>query len=239
LLDVRAVLIAGTRFQRGLGGEVVTEKKSVAVFGGSGKTGRELIAVALERGLRVRALYRPGSEPADKREDLDVITGQLTNPEDIRRTLEGTMGAILVFGPRLGKRNHPMPFTADATARIVAEMKQLGVPRLIVQVGAMAGGDTPNWSRGVRWFVGRYRKSYPEIDSDRDAQEVVTKESGLDWTLVKPFRISGARGKGNPRVAPAIRIGMFTSIRRRDLVEFHVNELLDGRFHRQAVYIVS
>ena len=214
-------------------------RKCIAVFGGSGKTGRELIDVALDKGLRVRALYRPGSEPSDKREGLDVLTGQLSNSEDIRRTLEGTIGAILVFGPRLGKRNHPVPFTADATTRIIEEMKRLGLQRIIVQVGAMAGGDTPNWSRGVRWFVGRYRKSYPEINIDRDAQEEVTKESDLDWTLVKPFRISGARGKGHQRVAPAIHIGMFTSIRRRDLAEFHVNELLDGRFHRQAVYIVN
>jgi uncharacterized protein YbjT (DUF2867 family) len=214
-------------------------RKCIAVFGGSGKTGRELIAVALERGLRVRALYRSGSEPADRRESLDVVTGQLTNSEDIRRTLEGTIGTILVFGPRLGRRNHPAPFTADATTKIIAEMKRLRLQRIIVQVGAMAGGDTPNWSRGVKWFVGRYRKSYPDLNVDRDAQEVVTKESGLDWTLVKPFRISGARGKGHPRVAPAIHIGMFTSIRRRDLAEFHVNELLDGRFHKQAVYIVN
>jgi len=216
-----------------------TSPQYVAVFGGSGKTGLELIAVALKRGMRVRALYRPGSEPKDSPQGLEIITGQLSEPADIRRTLEGTESAILVFGPRLGKRNHPQPFCADATAKVVEEMKLLGVSRPVVQTGAMAGGDSPDWSRGVRWFVGRYRKSYPEISADRDAQEIVTKESGLDWTLARPFRISGSRGNGHPHVAPAIRIGMFTSIKRQDLAEFLIDEATDGRFHQQAVYIVS
>lgn len=217
----------------------MVEKQNIAVFGGSGKTGREVVRVALAKGFGVRALYRPGSEPKEAIPGLEAITGQLTEPKDIRRTLEGAIGAIVVFGPRLGRRNNPQPFCADATKSIVVEMKKLGIRRLIVQTGAMAGGDTPNWSRGVRWFVGRYRKNYPEINKDRDAQEIVTKESGLGWTLVKPFRISGARGKEHARVDTAIRIGMFTSIRRTDLAEFHVNEIANGRFHGQAVYIVT
>jgi len=210
----------------------------LAVFGGSGKTGRELIAVALKKGLLVRALYRPGSEPGQI-PGLEIIIGQLTERGDIRRTLEGTDGAILVFGPRLGRHAHPEPFCADATSRVIAEMKRLGIGRLICQTGAMAGGNTPNWSKVVRKFVARYRRQYPLIDADRDAQEVVVKESGLDWTLAKPFRISGARGKGRVRVAPAIRIGAFTSIRWADLAEFLVDEFTTGRFHKQAVYIVN
>lgn len=217
----------------------MVEQQSIAVFGGSGKTGLEVVRVALAKGFRVRALYRPGSGPKEALSGLETITGQLTEPMDVRRTLEGTVGAIVVFGPRLGKRNNPQPFCADATKSIVAEMKRLGIKRLIVQTGAMAGGDSPNWSSGVRWFVGRYRKSYPEINKDRDAQEIVTKESGLDWTLVRPFRISGAHGKGHARVDTSIRIGMFTSIRRTDLAGFHVNEIAKRQYLGQVVYIVT
>jgi uncharacterized protein YbjT (DUF2867 family) len=211
----------------------------MAVFGGSGKTGRELIAVASRRGLRIRALYRPGSEPDGVPPGLEPVIGPLTERGDIRRTLEGSDGAVLVFGPRLGRGRHPEPFCAEATASVIAEMRQLGMARLICQTGAMAGGDTPNWTPLVRKFVGRYRSQYPQINADRDAQEVVVKESGLDWTLAKPFRISGRRGKGKTLVAPNLRIGGFTSIRRTDLAEFLVDELTKGRFHRQAVYIVN
>jgi len=217
------------------------DTKCIAIFGGSGKTGQELISVATKKGLNVRALYWPGSEPQGTSPGIEVISGQVSEPTDIRRTLEGTSGVIVVFGPRLGKRNNPQAFCADATAKIGIEMKKLGIQRLIVQTGAMAGGDTSNWSRGVRRLVGSYRKKYPNIDADRDAQELVTKESGLDWTLVKPFRISGARGKGKEkvRIARNVHIGIFASVRRADLAEFLVDEFISGQFHKQAVYIVN
>lgn len=215
------------------------ETKCIAIFGGSGLVGKELIATAQKKGVCVKALYRPGSEPQGQTKGLEAITGQLTESADIRRTLEGTMGAIVVFGPRLGKRMNPKPFCADATARIVDEMKKLGMNRLIVQTGAMAGGDTPNWSWFVRRFVRSYRKNYPDIDKDRDAQEVVTKKSGLDWTLVKPFRISNARGTGRVRAQENVRISFFTHTPRADLAEFLLKELMDGSHHRKAVYVVK
>jgi uncharacterized protein YbjT (DUF2867 family) len=213
--------------------------RRIAVFGGSGKTGRELIAAALRKGFSVRGLYRPGSEPEETVAGLEVITGQLTVREDVRRTLEGTEGAVVVFGPRLGRGHHPEPFCGEATASVIAEMKRLGLGRLVCQTGAMAGGDTPNWTPAVRRFVRRYRRQYPAVDADRDAQEAVVRGSGLDWTLVKPFRIAGGRAKGKVRVSPAVRIGAFTSIRRKDLAEFLVDELDQRRFLGQAVYIVS
>lgn len=214
-------------------------KKCIAVFGGSGLVGRELVSAALRRGLRVRALYRPGSEPQGRTEGLEVIVGQLTDGPKVRETLEGTVGAICVFGPRLGKGNDPRPFCADATARIVEEMKGLGIERLIVQTGAMAGGDSPNWSWFVRRFVRSYRRNYPEVDKDRDAQEVVARNSGLDWTVTRTFRISGARGTGKVRALENVKISFFTHTPRTDFANFLLDELLDGTHHRKTVYVVK
>ena len=213
--------------------------KCIAVFGGSGLVGRELVAAALKKGLCVKALYRPGSAPQGQMKGLEAITGQLTESADIRHTLEGTIGAICVFGPRLGRRMNPQPFCAEATAKIVDEMKKLGMNRLIVQTGAMAGGDSPNWSWFVRRFVKSYRRNYPEIDKDRDAQEVVTKNSSLDWTLVKPFRISSAKGTGRVRALENVRISSFTHTPRVDLAEFLLRELMDGSHHRKTIYVVK
>ena len=213
--------------------------KCIAVFGGSGLVGRQLVAEALRKDICVKALYRPGSEPQGQTKGLETITGQLTESSDLKRTLEGTIGAICVFGPRLGRRMNPQPFCADATAKIVDEMKKLGMNRLIVQTGAMAGGDSPNWSWFVRRFVKSYRKNYPEIDKDRDAQEIVTKNSGLDWTLVRPFRISSAKGTGTVRALENVRISFFTQTPRVDLAEFLLRELTDGSHHRKAIYVVK
>lgn len=214
------------------------KRRCIAVFGASGLVGKELVSAALARGVGVKALYRPGSEP-QKNDGLEIITGQLTNESDVRRTLEGAIGAICVYGPRLSRGNDPEPFTADATAIIIAEMKKLGMRRIVVQTGAMAGGDSPNWSWFVRRFVRSYRKNFPRSDKDRDAQEAVTKSSGLDWTLVKPFRISGAKPTGKVRALENVRITAFTHTPRADLAEFLLNELIDGTHHMKAIYVVK
>jgi uncharacterized protein YbjT (DUF2867 family) len=217
----------------------VASSGCIAVFGGSGNTGRELIAAAVRKGLRVRALYRPGSEPQTPSSGLEVVTGQLNSAEDVRRALAGTDGAVLAFGPRLKRGVKADVFCAAATANVITGMKAHGIERLVCQTGAMAGGDTPNWSPFVRRFVKSYRRNFPEVDADRDAQEAAVKGSGLDWTIAKPFRISGAGPQGHVRAAPAIRIGMFTSVRRADLAQFLVDEVMAGRWHRQAVYVVT
>lgn len=217
---------------------------SIAVFGASGNTGRSVVACALRKGVRVRALYRPGSEPNPVPPGLEVVTGQLTQRDDVGRVLAGTEAAVLVFGPRLGGlfSKPPVPpeaFCTPATANVVAEMQRLGVRRIVCQTGAMAGKGTANWSRGVGRFVQNYWRKFPEIAADRDRQERVVQESGLDWVVVRPFRISRARGVGKVHAAPAIHIGLFTSIRRDDLADFLVSEATAGRFHGQAVYAVK
>ncbi len=213
--------------------------RSIAVFGGSGLVGSQLVAAALHRGLQVKALYRPGSEPRAPMKGLNVITGQLTDSAKVRETLQGTIGAICVFGPRLGRGKNPVPFTAGATTTIIDEMKKLGMQRLIVQTGAMAGGDSPNWSWFVRRFVKSYRKNYPEISKDRDAQEMVTKGSGLDWTITRTFRISGGKGTGRVRALDNTRISFFTHTPRPDFANFLIDELVEGTHHRMTIYVVK
>lgn len=216
----------------------------IAVFGASGNTGQAVIAAARTQGLRVRGLYRPGSEPHNAPDGLEVVTGDLTSAGDVQRALTRTDGAIVVFGPRLGGMfskppEAPQPFCAPATRIIVAQMRELGIRRLVCQTGAMAGNGVANWSWFVRRFVRRYRRIVPAIASDRDEQESVVQQSGLDWTVVRPFRISGGHGVGRVRVAPAIRINAFTSVPRDDLAQFLVEEASAGRFHNQTVYVVK
>ena len=62
------------------------DKRCMAVFGGSGKTGREVARAAMAKGFGVRALYRPGSEPNEAIPGDEAITVQLTESNDVRRT---------------------------------------------------------------------------------------------------------------------------------------------------------
>jgi hypothetical protein len=81
----------------------------------------------------------------------------------------------VVLGPRLGCGHHPEPFRVEATATVIAEVKRLGLGRLVCRTGAMAGRDIPNRAPAARRFVRRYRRQCPAVDADRDAQEAVVR----------------------------------------------------------------
>jgi hypothetical protein len=51
---------------------------------------------------------------------------------------------------------------------------------------------------------------------------------GLDWTLAKAFRISGAKGTGKVRAFENVRISFLAKTMRRDLASFLLYELRNG-----------
>lgn len=212
----------------------------IAVFGASGTTGQAIVEAALRRGLEVRALYRPGSQPGEPAKGLEVVTGHLASTDDVRRTLTGTEAATCAFGPRIRRDGPaPAPFCEAATANVIAGMRVLEIERLVVQTGAMATGDDANLGSSYRRMRSRYRERFHDLAVDREAQERVVQESGLDWLLVRPPRIVPGGPTGRLKVAETARIGLLAKARVGDLAEFHCDELARPRFHREAVYVLG
>ncbi|HKZ63172.1 MAG TPA: NAD(P)H-binding protein [Thermoplasmata archaeon] len=206
----------------------------VTLLGASGRTGRAVLDAALRRGLRVRGLFRPGSEPNPVPAGLAIVVGQLSSAEDVGRSLAGSGAVCCVYGPR---SVDAAPFCAEATAHVVHEMRSLRMRRLVVQTGAMVGGDAGNLGWLYRGMARGYRRKYLTLAADGDSQERYVRESGLDWTLVKPPRLKDGPARRRVRASPTLRIGAFAVIPRADLAEFLCDELTRGRFHRQAVYV--
>jgi len=70
-------------------------------------------------------------------------------------------------------------------------------------------------------------------------QEQLVRESGLEWTLVKPPRLTDGRARGRVVAGIDLQIGLSSSIRRADLAAFLVGECLEPRFAKQAVYVIG
>ncbi len=61
--------------------------------------------------------------------------------------------------------------------------------------------------------------------------------SGLAWTLVKPPRLTDGEPTGMVHADPALPIGMWSRVTRRDLAEFVFRAAAHDRFLGQRVYI--
>jgi putative NADH-flavin reductase len=192
------------------------------------------VAIAAEaRGWRVRGLARPGSPTPVGPRAPHIVRGTPTSLERVRETVAGARAVCCALGPRAP---HTEVFCARATAAILRAMEEAGCRRLVCQTGAMIG---PAGSRS--WAFERLARAFarraPEAARDRVEQEWLVEESGLEWTIVKPPRLTDGPAAGRVRVGTAVRVGLLSSIRRADLAAFIMDEIETPRFLRARVFV--
>lgn len=206
----------------------------IAVFGASGATGREVVAGAVERGWQVNALVRRGGAiPATVRGVREIV-GSLAPGEALRATVAGANAIVIAIGPRPPYEDI---FCAAATAAIVEAARRDGVRRLVCLTGALIG-DYPQNRGAVFALMGRlFARSAPEAARDRVAQEEAVRQSDLEWTLVKPPRLTLGPARGRVRIGPEVRVGLFSSISRKDLAAVLLDLCADGSAAGETLFV--
>ena len=74
-------------------------------------------------------------------------------------------------------------------------------------------------------------------DMDREEQERLVESSGLDWTIVKPPRLTDSRAQGRVLAGSSLRIGLLSKVSRASLTAFILDEIQTGRFVRQRIFV--
>jgi putative NADH-flavin reductase len=207
----------------------------IALFGASARTGLAVIEAERQRGWRAHAFARATSDVPDESQDLRIIRGDLSSPEAIAAALSNATAAVIVLGPR---PPYTDVFCAQATRAVIAAMRLHGPRRLIIQTGAQVGIDLPNWSWPVRWMSRSFRRSRPQVAADFLEMEKVVRESGLDWTIVKPPLLTSGSRRGRTPVGSDLRIGLMSRTHRADLAEAILDEIERPRHLGQAVFVV-
>jgi putative NADH-flavin reductase len=167
---------------------------------------------------------------------VEAVRGELLDPVHVREVIAGSRAVCCVFGPRPPSTD---VFCAQATGRIVEAMQGAGVRRLVCQTGAMIGEDAPNWTLPFRLMARLFRRQRPAVAEDRLRQELEVKASGLDWTLVKPPRLTDGPGCGRVVAGGDLRIGLMSKIARADLADFLVSECVTPSYVEHAVYVTG
>jgi uncharacterized protein YbjT (DUF2867 family) len=207
---------------------------TLALFGGSGATGREVIRQGLAREIKIKALARNADAFKECPAGLEIIEGSLLEAADVERTLQDCTAVCCVFGPR---PPYTDLFCAPATVAIVAAMHKLNIHRLVCQTGGMIGDYPDNRSLAFKAMVRMFNSKMPAGARDRTEQERIIKESGLEWTIVKPSRLTLGPAKGRVVAGPWVKLGMLSSISRADLAAFLIRELFQPAHAGQAVFI--
>ena len=170
-------------------------------------------ATGVARGFAVTAFIRSQAAGAKLPPGTTVVVGSLLDRADVAHAIAGADAVICVFGPRPAS---PEVFCAEATRNIIEAMRAHGMCRLICQTGAMIS-DYPHLSWFMRMMRSSYQKQQPALADDRAEQERVVVASGLDWTVVKPPRLTNGPLRGRARSGESLKVGALSSISRGTL----------------------
>jgi putative NADH-flavin reductase len=204
----------------------------VLIFGATGGTGRCLVSQGLEQGRQVTALVRNPATLTSENSDLTIVKGSLSDRNSIASALNGASAAISVLGNKTGKALFkPITVISRSLPAIISAMRQSRVDRLLF-VTSFGINSEMFWLEKLL-----LRTVFRNLFADLPAQQKLIQESGLNWTIVRPARLTNGPKTGVYRCGEHIYIHPFTSISRADVADFLWKEAVSPEHQRKVVTI--
>jgi len=202
----------------------------VAVIGAGGRTGILTVYQALEKGYEVDALARRAETVTIRHPKIRIIEGDVLDYSRVMDTVSGSDGVIVTMGM---KNSAGLRTLSEGTSNIIRAMKETGVQRLIVMSSAgILGNDShPLFGKViVPMFLGH-------VFRDKRKQAELVRESGLEWVIVRPPRLTQAPKTGKYQLTSG-RPGS-SSVPRADVADFMLKLLKDKSYDKQLPAIAS
>src|SRR5213592_1966663 len=149
------------------------------VIGATGRVGRDIVKQALVRGHDVIAFVRSPASVTLKNERLTVLKGNVMDENQLFDTMQNHDAVLSALGPR--EVFKPSSLLHDSALATTRAMQRSGVKRLVVLSAAAHFPGVPN--RIVSFILRNHMR-------DSLAMEKVVQESGLDWTIARPPRLT-------------------------------------------------
>lgn len=200
----------------------------IVIFGAAGGTGRILAERALAKGHQVTAFDRYPAALNIQHPKLTLVQGDVFNPSQVEEAIAGQDVVISVLGVRPGVTT---PVCSKGTENIIAAMQKLGVKRFICQSGFHVAALDGEW-REVPWLV-PILPLFPKVNAmfaDKVIQEQEIRQSDLDWTIVRPARLTDGPRTGNYKVGAPLSISPIAKISRADVADFLLRQVSDDTY---------
>jgi len=201
---------------------------NVIIFGATGTLGRHLVQQALSQGHHVTAFARHPEKLRLDHEHLSRQAGDVLDAQAVASAMDGQDAVLIALGA--GRKGG---VRAGGTKNVIDAMQRHGVKRLIC-LSTLGAGDSRSmlnffWKRIMFGLL--LRAAY----ADHEIQEKLVRQSGLDWTLVRPGAfVDGAATGTYHHGAPLPATDLKLKIARADVAGFMLRQLTDKGYLHQA-----
>jgi putative NADH-flavin reductase len=219
----------------------------LTIFAATGGIGRQLVEQAIAAGHEVTAVVR---NPKKLTREVRVVVADLATPD--QAALESAVKGANAVLSGLGARSASEAGVAwRGTQAIVQAMKATGVRRIVVVSAAPIGTvpspgrpNPPSYDAGDGFFMrhlfgpltkAALRKHY----ADLARMEEILQDSNVDWTVVRPPRLTDKLLTGTYRIAIGqnLRRGLFVS--RADVAHCMLRVLERAETFKHAIGIAN
>jgi putative NADH-flavin reductase len=193
------------------------------ILGATGGIGLELVGQAIEHGHEVTALVRTADRLKEFGDRLTVIQGDVLNSAELERTLEGQDAVLSGFGAREPRSKADADVLQRFAVALTRAMLDARIRRVIVVSVAFLFKDSiipPTYLFGQLFFR--------DVVIDASGMEDVFRKSELDWTIVRPPRLTDNPRTGIYRVREGHLPRFGLKIARGDVAEFMISTVQNG-----------
>ena len=217
-----------------------TGSVKVVIFGASGATGLHLVDLALDLGHTVTAFVRESRRLTKQHAALRVAVGDAMAAPDVDAAMAGQEAVLCALGNMPDRkadrdRQQPeVPVCSAGTANIIAAMEKHGVRRIVAETATSVGSSRRTGRFGIA-SIGRI--ALRDVMNDKEIQERHLMDSRLDWTIVRPVRLSDAPAVGRIESGDDLDWAPWSKVTRADVAAFMLAALTDKAALRRAITV--
>jgi len=213
-------------------GNIAPDRPKILVLGATGGTGRLIVGQAVARGYDVAALVR-SPDRARHLGGAELIVGDARDEQVLRQALRGRDAVISALGTPASPRRE-VTLLSTATRALVSAMQAEQVARLVGITG-MGAGDSAGHG-GFLFDKLIFPLLLRKVYADKNRQEALIRDSGLDWVLVRPSVLNDKPARGDVRAITDLTGFHGGTIARADVATFVLDQVAsDAWLHRSPL----
>ena len=208
--------------------------KKIIVFGASGGTGKQVVHEALNAGYEVTVIVRNVEDYIFGHPLLEIIQGDVFEPDTFKKAMMGKDAVVSCLGYN---KREPTTLYSEGIKNIMKAMQTANVKRLICLSNSSV--EIPqNASFIVKFEIKNiFQRLFKYRYADMLLMENILKDSGLNWTVIRPSRLLNSLKTGKYRTSINKNPIKPSAISRKDLADYIFHHLFDEKIYKSKVEI--
>lgn len=211
---------------------------NILVIGANGGIGRQCVQMALSAGHRVTAVLRTPSKLTLTHPNLEIVQGDIMNSASIMPCFKDKHVVISTLGVSGGLGSDKPTKLYSQGAKVIEEAAKNTGPTRAFFISASAIEVSPVLPFFIRLII-KYilQKILKHMYADLRKMEQIVKDSDMNWTIIRPPKLTDQPETGNYRVAINKFLKNCLKISRADVAHFIIHNIANEAIYQSAIEI--